>query len=167
MTATVSRLLRYTDINYTSNIQLLSVPQVAANQSINSQNGLPVEIWDQLIFLVAHAGPEMCDANIGLLRPAEIRLWNQNVAHRQHAETSELLRRVEHDRREPTRHLRVESDLDTCLDLVLTLDEKIEQVLRVDDRLAEVRHQANQSRVPLVHNLTIITIIQNEINMKI
>ena len=42
---------------------------------------LPVEIWDQLIFLMAHTGPEMCDANIGLLGPAQIRLWNQHVAH--------------------------------------------------------------------------------------
>jgi len=102
---------------------------------------------------MAHARPEVCDANIGLLRPAEIRLRDQYVSHRQHAKTSKLLRRVEHDRWETTRHLGVEADLDTCLDLVLALDEEIKQLLGVDDRLTEVRHQANQSRVPLVHNL--------------
>ena len=114
---------------------------------------LPVQIWDQLILLVTHAGPEMCNADVGLFGPAEIRLWDQHVAHRQHAEASELLRRVEHDRREPARHLGVEADLDTSLDLVLALDEEVQQLLGVDDGLAEVRHQADQSRVPLVHNL--------------
>ena len=75
------------------------------------------------------------------------------MTHRQHAQTSELLWRVEHHRWETTRHLGVETDLDSGLDLVLALDKKIEQLLRVDDRLTEVRHQANQSCVPLVHDL--------------
>ena len=108
---------------------------------------------------MTHAGSEMCDADVGLFGPAQIRLRDQHVTHGQHAEASELLGCVEHDRREATRHLGVETDLDTRLDLVLALDEQIEQLLGVDDCLAEVRHQANQSRVPLVHNLAITIII--------
>lgn len=75
------------------------------------------------------------------------------MAHGQHAQTSEFLGRVEHHRGEPARHLGVETDLDTSLDLVLTLDEQVQQFLSVDDCLTEVRHQADQSRIPLVHNL--------------
>ena len=63
------------------------------------------------------------------------------------------LGRVEDDGREAGRHLGVESDLDPRLDLVLALDEQIEQLLGVHHRLPEVRHQANQSRVPLVDDL--------------
>ena len=117
---------------------------------------LPVEIRDELILLVAHARSEVRDADIGLFRPPEVGLRNQHVAHRQHSETSELLRRVEHDRWKSTRHFRVESDLDSCLDLVLALDEQVQQLLRVHHRLAEVRHQTDQSCIPLVHNLHII-----------
>ena len=99
----------------------------------------------------------MRDADIGLLRPAKVRLRNQYMTHWQHAKTSELLRRVEHNRWESTWHLWVEADLDTRLYLVLTLDEEVKQLLGVDDCLTEVRHQTNQSRVPLVHNLVITT----------
>ena len=102
---------------------------------------------------MAHARPEVRDADVGLLRPAQVRLRDEHVAHRQHAEPAQLLRRVEDDRREAGRHLRVEADLDARLDLVLALDEQVEQLLRVDDRLAEVRHQADQRRVPLVDDL--------------
>ena len=75
------------------------------------------------------------------------------MAHTQHAQPSELLRSVEDDRGEAGGHLGVESDLDTRLDLVLALYKKIEQLLCVDDRLAEVGHQTDQGRVPLVDNL--------------
>ena len=37
--------------------------------------------------------------------------------------------------------------------LVLTLDKEVQQFLSVDDSLSEVRHQANQSSVPLVDDL--------------
>ena len=99
----------------------------------------------------------MSDADVGLFRPAQVGLRDQDVTHRQHAEPTELLRRVEDDRREATRHLGVETDLDACLNLVLTLHQQVQQLLRVDDRLAEVRHQPDQRRVPLVHNLATTT----------
>ena len=90
---------------------------------------------------------------------------------------------VEHDGRESRRHLGVQADLDTRLDLVLALessnvnrgiqstsggralhqkkslarssylDEHVQQLLGVQHRLPEVRHQANEGRVPLVHDL--------------
>lgn len=75
------------------------------------------------------------------------------MAHGQHAETTQLFGSVEDDRRETTRHLGVQADLDTRLDLVLALHQEVKELLGVDHGLAEVRHQANQGRVPFVHNL--------------
>jgi hypothetical protein len=43
----------------------------------------------------------MRDAGVCLLGPAEVRLGNENVAHREHAQPAQLLRRVEHHRGEP------------------------------------------------------------------
>jgi len=50
----------------------------------------------------------------------------------------------------PGGHFRVEADLDSSLDLVFTLDQQVEKLLGVDDGLAEVGHEADQGRVPLV-----------------
>lgn len=75
------------------------------------------------------------------------------MSHRQHAETSQFFRRVKHDGRETTRHFRVQSDLDTSLDLVLAFHQKIQQFLGVDDGFAEVSHQTDQRSVPFVHDL--------------
>lgn len=75
------------------------------------------------------------------------------MAHGQHAETTQLFGGVEDHRGETTGHFGVKADLDTCLDLVLTLDQQIQELLSVDDCFTEVRHQADQSRVPFVHNL--------------
>ena len=102
---------------------------------------------------MTHSRPEVSDAHVRLLAPSQVRLRNEHVTHGQHAQPSDLLGRVEDDGREATGHLRVEADLDARLDLVLALDEQVEQLLRVDDSLAEVRHQADQRRVPLVHDL--------------
>ena len=60
---------------------------------------------------------------------------------------------IVHTWREPGRHFGVQSNLDPGLDLVLTLDEQIQQLLSVDHGLTEVGHQTNQGRVPFVHNL--------------
>ena len=49
-------------------------------------------------------------------------LRDQDVAHRQHAQPSQLLGRVEDDRREARRHLRVQTNFNARLDLVLALD---------------------------------------------
>mmetsp|Transcript_51851 Transcript_51851/g.121766 ORF Transcript_51851/g.121766 Transcript_51851/m.121766 type:complete len:1251 (+) Transcript_51851:175-3927(+) len=112
-----------------------------------------VQVGDHLVLVVAEAGAEVRDAAVGLLREAEVRLRDQHVAHREHAEPAELLGRVEHHRREPRGHLGVEPDLDARLDLVLALDEQVEQLRGVDHRLAEVGHQADHRRVPLVGDL--------------
>lgn len=71
---------------------------------------------------MTHAGPEVSDAHVCLFGPAEIRLGDQNMTHGQHPQAAQLLGGVKHDRREPAGHLRVQSDLDSCLDLVFTLD---------------------------------------------
>lgn len=75
------------------------------------------------------------------------------MAHGQHAQASQLFGGVEHHRGEPTGHFGVQANLDTGLDLVLALDQQVQQLLGVDHSLAEVGHETDQSRVPLVHNL--------------
>jgi len=138
---------------------LLPLQRVLRPHSLRvDELGLPrlhvaVQVGDELVLLVAHAGPEVSDADVGLLRPPQVRLRNQHVAHGQHPEAAELLRRVEHDRRESRGHLGVEADLYSSLDFVLTLDEHVEQLLRVDHGLPEVRHEADEGRVPLVDDL--------------
>lgn len=75
------------------------------------------------------------------------------MTHGQHAQTTQLLRGVKDHRWETTRHFGVQTNLDTGLDLILTLHQEVQQLLSVDHSLTEVRHQTNQSRVPFVHNL--------------
>ena len=50
------------------------------------------------------------------------RLRDEHVAHAQHAQPPELLRRVEDDGREARRHLRIQTDLDARLDFIFALD---------------------------------------------
>ena len=166
-----------------------------------------VEVGDELVLLVAHAGAEVRDAEVGLLAVTQVGLRDQDVAHGKHTEAPDLLGGVEDHRGETGRHLqketqgiwqtlsgdarkrachlacchgtanreqydgitgiactrgqrsmtsadlRVETDLDAGLDLVLTLDEEVKELLGVNSGLAEVGHQPNQGRVPFVHDL--------------
>mmetsp|Transcript_13659 Transcript_13659/g.18093 ORF Transcript_13659/g.18093 Transcript_13659/m.18093 type:complete len:330 (-) Transcript_13659:4853-5842(-) len=111
------------------------------------------EVGNDLVLLVAHAAPEVGHTALGLLGVSQVRLGDEHVAHTQHAEAAELLRGVKDDRRKPGRHLRVETNLDPGLDLVLAFDEEVEHLLGVHHRLSEVRHEADQGRVPLVRDL--------------
>lgn len=77
------------------------------------------------------------------------------MAHGQHAKATQLFGCVEHYRRETARHFGVETDLDTCLDLVLTLHKQVQELLGIDHSLTEVRHQTDQSSVPFVYNLEV------------
>ena len=70
-----------------------------------------------------------------------------------HTKSANLLGRVEHNGWEATGHFRVESDLDSRLDLVLALDQEIKKFLCVDNGFAEVSHQTDQGGVPLIHDL--------------
>ena len=71
--------------------------------------------------------PEVGDAQIRLLAVAKVGLRNEDVAHGQHAQASNLLGRVENDRRESGGHLGVEPNLDPLqadswsVDWILTL----------------------------------------------
>mmetsp|Transcript_35305 Transcript_35305/g.88749 ORF Transcript_35305/g.88749 Transcript_35305/m.88749 type:complete len:781 (-) Transcript_35305:276-2618(-) len=112
-----------------------------------------IEVGDQLVFLVAQARPEVGHAQVGLLGVAQVGLRDEHVPHGQHAQSAQLLGRVEHHGREAAGHLGVQADLDARLDLVLALHEKVQQLLRVHGGLPEVRHQANERRVPLVDDL--------------
>lgn len=87
-------------------------------------------------------------------------LGDEYVTHGQHAEPTQLLGCVEDHRREPGGHLGVETDLDTGLDLVLTFDQQIQQLLSIDDSLSEVCHQTDQSSVPFVYNLLTVELME-------
>lgn len=75
------------------------------------------------------------------------------MAHGQHAQTPQLLRGVEDHRRKTAWHFGVQTNLNTSLDLVLTLHQEVQQLLCVHHGFSEVCHKTNQSRVPFVHNL--------------
>ena len=51
---------------------------------ISKTSHSPVEIRDELIIIVAHARPEVGDSDVSLFGPAEVRLWDEDVSHRQH-----------------------------------------------------------------------------------
>lgn len=102
---------------------------------------------------MAHTRPEVSDTHICLFGPSQVRLRDQHVTHTEHAQTSQLLRCVEHNGREPTGHFRVQTNLDTGLDFVFTFHKKIQQILRIYHSFSEVSHQADQGSIPLVHNL--------------
>ena len=57
--------------------------------------------------------PEVGDAQVSLLAVAQVRLGDEDVSHGQHPQTTDLLWTVEDDRREPTGHLTVQTNLDT------------------------------------------------------
>lgn len=42
---------------------------------------IPVQVWNQLIFLMSHTGSEVADASVSLFRVSEVRLWDQDVTH--------------------------------------------------------------------------------------
>lgn len=60
---------------------------------------------------------------------------------------------IEHHRWETRRHLTVQTDLDTSLNLVFRLDESIQQLVGMNDCFSIVRHETNESSVPLVDDL--------------
>ncbi len=57
--------------------------------------------------------PEVGDAQISLLAVTQVRLGDEDVSHGQHPKATDLLWTVEDDRREPTGHLTVQTNLDT------------------------------------------------------
>lgn len=102
---------------------------------------------------MGHANAEMTHPGISLLGNSQITLWNQNVTHGEHSKTAKLFGSVENDWRESTWHFRVETHLDSRLNLVFALDQQIEKLLRVYHSLSIVGHQPDQSRVPLIAHL--------------
>lgn len=103
---------------------------------------------------MTHSCAEVSDARVCLLAVAEIALRNEDVSHREHAEAAKFFRSVEDHRWESAGHLRVEAHLDASLDFVLAFDQQVQHLLSVDCCFAEVGHQADQSGVPFVRNLS-------------
>ena len=63
------------------------------------------------------------------------------MAHGQHAKATKLFWSVEDYGGKAARHFGVEADLDSRLDLVLTLHQQVQELLGVDHSLTEVCHQ--------------------------
>ena len=96
----------------------------------------------------------MRNSHLSLLAVAKIALGDKDMAHRQHIKTTKLLGRVEHNRRETTWHLTIQTNLNTRLDLVLILHKQIKELLSVEDGLTVVRHETDEGSIPLVGNLS-------------
>ena len=111
------------------------------------------QVGDELVGVAGHAAAEVRHTRIRLHAVLQVALGNQDVAHGEHAEPTNFLRRVKHDGREPRRHLGVEPDFHARLDLVLALHQEIKELLRVHDSLAVIRHEADERGVPLVDDL--------------
>lgn len=103
---------------------------------------------------MTHSHSEVSDARVCLLAVAEIALRNEDVSHREHAETTKFFRSVEDHRWESAGHLRVQTHLDASLDFVFAFDQQVQHLFSVDRGLTEVGHQADQSGVPFVRNLS-------------
>lgn len=67
--------------------------------------------------------------------------------------SSRIIGDLKHTRRETRRHLAVQADLDSGLNLVLSLDKSIEKLVGVNHCLAVVRHKADYRGVPFVDDL--------------
>mmetsp|Transcript_52988 Transcript_52988/g.84249 ORF Transcript_52988/g.84249 Transcript_52988/m.84249 type:complete len:266 (+) Transcript_52988:2003-2800(+) len=75
------------------------------------------------------------------------------MTHTEHTKTAQLLRCVEHHRRESRRHFRIQSDFNTRLHFILALHKQIQQCIGVNHSLAEVGHHSDEICIPLVRNL--------------
>lgn len=83
----------------------------------------------------------------------QVRLWDENVAHGEHAQPPQLFRGVKHHRRETAGHFGIQTNFDSSLDFILTLHQQIKQLLSIDNSFPEICHQANQSCIPFIDNL--------------
>ncbi len=112
------------------------------------------EVWNELVLLVGHARAKVRHGTaLHLLAPPQVTRRNEYVAHREHPQAAQFFGRVKDDWREARRHLAVETHLDARLHLVLCFYDQVEQLARVHDSLAVVRHQADERRIPLVGHL--------------
>lgn len=102
---------------------------------------------------MTHSCAEVSDARVCLLAVAEITLWDEDVSHREHAETAKFFGSVEDYWWESAGHLRVQTHLDASLDFVFAFDQQVQHLFSVDRGLTEVGHQADQSGVPFVRYL--------------
>lgn len=100
-----------------------------------------IQIGDELLIFMTHTTTEMCDSHICLLTVPQITLRNQNVTHRQHSQSSNLLWCIKYDWRKPAGHLWIQPNLNTGLDLVLTLHQEVKQLLSVHSCFSEICHQ--------------------------
>jgi hypothetical protein len=105
---------------YTLTVNELALPRL----------NVTVEVWNQLLLLVSHTCPEVSHTQVGLLTVPQVRLGDQDMSHAEHTQTTNFLGRIEDYWRESGRHLGVEANLDTCLNLVLTFDQQIQQLLQ-------------------------------------
>mmetsp|Transcript_39127 Transcript_39127/g.70495 ORF Transcript_39127/g.70495 Transcript_39127/m.70495 type:complete len:457 (+) Transcript_39127:2263-3633(+) len=111
------------------------------------------KVGNQLIGIVTETRTEMRHTRICLLAVTKITLGNQHMTHRKHSKATQLLGAIENNGWETTRHLTVQANLDTGLDLVFILYEQVQELLCIQHGLSVVRHETNQGSVPFVGNL--------------
>ena len=92
----------------------------------------------------------MGNASVSLFRPSLVAGRNQDVGPRYHTKTTKLLGSIEDSWWETRRHLRVQADFYTGLNLSLTLHDSIEEVDRRNGGFTIIREQSDQAGVPLV-----------------
>jgi hypothetical protein len=73
------------------------------------------DVWDERLFVMRHTGSVVRDASVGLLRPALVTRRDENVRSRYHTQATKFLGRIEDGGGETRRHLGVQSDLHSCL----------------------------------------------------
>lgn len=107
-------------------------------------------LWQRIIYQNTQT---LWAFRIGQHNSPQVRLWDENVAHGEHAQPSQLLRGVKDHRWKAARHLGIQPNFDSSLDFVLALHQQIKQLLSIHNSFPEICHQANESCVPLVDNL--------------
>lgn len=83
----------------------------------------------------------------------QVRLWDENMAHGEHAKPPQLFRGVKDHWWETTGHFGIQTNFDSSLDFILTLHQQIKQFLGIYNSFSEIGHQANESCIPFIDNL--------------
>ena len=102
---------------------------------------------------MCHTRTIVRDTSICLLGPSLITCRDENMRPRYHAQPTKLFRSIEDGRWESRRHLRVQSNLNTSLDLGLAFDDGVKQVDCGNSSFTVVCEERDKSGIPLVGNL--------------
>lgn len=94
----------------------------------------------------------MRNSLICLFHILKICLGNQNMTHWQHSKTSKFFRCVENNWRESSWHFRVQTNFNSCLNLVLTFYKNVKKFFSMNNSFSIIGHETNQGCIPLICN---------------